>query len=75
VPTLNDTVKFYEIWWRDRFDGRDKRYDLRGAVYRVSDLYGWEREALLSMREGEVRQIIPPPGFVRYVELRLVSIE
>jgi len=75
VPTLNDTVKFYEIWWRDRFDGRDKRYDLRGAVYRVSDLYGWLRELFLSMREGEVRHIKVPDGPEPYRELRLISIE
>jgi len=73
VPTANDRVKVDTIAWRDAFDGRDKAYDVRGWVRRVSD-FGYEllREAVLSMREGETRQIIAGP---RYIQLRLISIE
>jgi len=77
VPTLNDRVKYDCIAWRDAFDGQDKFYDLRGAVRCVSDfLTGVVREAVLSMREGEVRQIITSTGYAdRYHQLHLVSIE
>ncbi|CEM05759.1 unnamed protein product [Vitrella brassicaformis CCMP3155] len=76
VPTANDRVKAEWDVWRDRSDGQDKAYDFRGLVCPVSRLNEWRREAVLSMREGEVRQIIEPDGFFgRYVELRLVSIE
>jgi len=69
--------KFDWVGWRDAFDGRDKLIDQRGEVWRVSDRPEWLREALLSMNEGEVRQIIVPARyefFLRYVQLRLVSI-
>ncbi|CEM38824.1 unnamed protein product [Vitrella brassicaformis CCMP3155] len=75
VPSLNDTVKYDWIEWRDAFDGRDKVFDRRGEVYRVSVYSGWFREALLEMREGEVRQIKVPYGRGPYRQLRLVSIE
>ncbi|CEM38800.1 unnamed protein product [Vitrella brassicaformis CCMP3155] len=75
VPTINDRVKFDRAEWRDAFDGQNKAYDYRGAVYRVSDLYGWLRELFLSMREGEVRHIKVPDGPEPYRELRLISIE
>ncbi|CEM05796.1 unnamed protein product [Vitrella brassicaformis CCMP3155] len=77
VPTNynNDRVKYDWITWCDAFDGQDKYYDDRGRVGRVSGLYGWLREAVLSMSEGEVRQIILPAGYGRYVQLRLISIE
>ncbi|CEM38759.1 unnamed protein product [Vitrella brassicaformis CCMP3155] len=74
VPGANQTVKYDEIWWSDGFDGNDKAYDERGKVLRVSDWNGWWREAVLSMRIGEVRQIILPGASARYVQLRLVSI-
>jgi len=74
VPKANDTVKYDWIWWRHAFEGLDKADHCRGAVRRVSDLYGWERGAMLSMREGETRQIILPDG-VSHVQLRLISIE
>ncbi|CEM38766.1 unnamed protein product [Vitrella brassicaformis CCMP3155] len=75
VPTPEDPVKVDLISWFDAFDGREKWADIRGEVYRVSDLYECEREAVLSMREGEVRQIIAPGGYGPYIELRLISIE
>jgi len=77
VPTNYNRVKTDEIRWFDGFDGRDKRYDHPGEVSRVSLMYEWEREAVVSMRDGEVRQIILPDSRfgAPYVELRLVSIE
>ncbi|CEM38803.1 unnamed protein product [Vitrella brassicaformis CCMP3155] len=76
VPKATDRVKFDHVGWADAFDGQDKVIDKRGAVSSVSDRGEWLREALLSMRVGEVRRIITPPGWlVRYVEVRLVSIE
>ncbi|CEM29355.1 unnamed protein product [Vitrella brassicaformis CCMP3155] len=76
VPTLDDTVKVDIIEWRDAFDGRDKVIDSRGLVYRASAQREWFREALLSMRTGEVRQIkVPYVSYPRYFRLRLVSIE
>ncbi|CEM38729.1 unnamed protein product [Vitrella brassicaformis CCMP3155] len=76
VPTLNDRIKHDEIGWSDGFNGRDKSYDFHGVVTRVSDERDWWREAVLSMREGETRQIIEPAGsYSPYVQLRLVSIE
>jgi len=77
VPTPNDRVKFDDIEWVDGFNGRDKFVDYRGRVDRVSDLFfAWEGDAVLSMREGETRQITLPPGYIaRYIQLRLISIE
>ncbi|CEM32327.1 unnamed protein product [Vitrella brassicaformis CCMP3155] len=75
VPTANDTVKFDEIGWFDDFHGQEKAFDDRGFEWRVSDLADWWREAILSMREGEVRQIIRPARYsVRYLQLRLIGI-
>ena len=83
VPRASDHVTFDRVEWRDGFDGRDKVYDGRRQVCRVSDLFGWCREAMLSMREGETRQIKAPdiryygglPTYdPPYIELRLVSI-
>ncbi|CEM38830.1 unnamed protein product [Vitrella brassicaformis CCMP3155] len=75
VPTLNDRVKFDWIAWRDAFDGQNKAFDDRGWVIRVSDWAEWFREAMLSMREGEVRRIRLPDVDIRYRQLRLISIE
>ena len=76
VPTVSDCVKVDHIGWDDAFDGQVKCYDYRGVVNLVSDLFEWYREAMLSMREGEVRQIRLPPGYgAPYLQLRLVSIE
>ncbi|CEM38748.1 unnamed protein product [Vitrella brassicaformis CCMP3155] len=73
VPTANNRVKYDEIGWFDAFDGQVKYIDERGRVGRVSNLPDWLREAMLSMREGETRQIIGRAGY--YHQLRLVSIE
>ncbi|CEM38756.1 unnamed protein product [Vitrella brassicaformis CCMP3155] len=76
VPTLNDSVRYDWIAWCDAFDGQRRVYDRRGWVYRVSDMGGWLREAVLSMRVGEVRQIKLPDDYIdRYAQLRLISIE
>ena len=77
MPTLNDRVKIDRIAWSDAFNGQDKDYDRRGVVVCVSDGVGWWREAMLSMREGEVRRIILPDGRSNfpYRLLRLISIE
>ncbi|CEM38829.1 unnamed protein product [Vitrella brassicaformis CCMP3155] len=76
APTRDDRVRFDEIGWRDAFDGRVKAYDDRGLVKRVSDLRGWLIEALLSMKEGEIRRITVPNGYYApYRQLRLISIE
>mmetsp|Transcript_27442 Transcript_27442/g.78982 ORF Transcript_27442/g.78982 Transcript_27442/m.78982 type:complete len:95 (+) Transcript_27442:492-776(+) len=76
VTTLNDRVKFDGIAWGDAFDGQDKRIDRRGEVCCVTDTVGWLREAVLSMREGEMRRIVlTDDRYVgRYVQLHLVSI-
>ncbi|CEM38786.1 unnamed protein product [Vitrella brassicaformis CCMP3155] len=81
APTLNDTVEYDYIGWYDAFDGRDKACDRRGLVIRVSDRGALFREAMLPMREGEVRQIILPiesdgPRYrtTRYRQLRLIRI-
>jgi len=76
VPTRNDAVKIDEIWCRDAFDGQDKFIDRRGYVSPVGARDGWARAAVLSMREGEVRQIILPPGYsAPFYQMRLISIE
>mmetsp|Transcript_17933 Transcript_17933/g.43124 ORF Transcript_17933/g.43124 Transcript_17933/m.43124 type:complete len:119 (-) Transcript_17933:525-881(-) len=76
TPTLNDTVKIDWVVWCDAFVGQDTALDFLGAVFSVSDLNEWEREALMSMREGEVRQIKVPDLYdPPYVQLRLISIE
>jgi len=81
VPTVNDQYVEYDwLSWRDAFDGQDIIDDARGVVECVSDLNvsyrcQWLSEALLSMREGEVRQIRQPGFPPAYVQLRLVSIE
>ncbi|CEM38808.1 unnamed protein product [Vitrella brassicaformis CCMP3155] len=75
VPTATDRVKYNHISWSDAFDGQNKAYEERGRVNRVSDWVLWEREALLSMPEGEVRQIIVPATHGAYVQLHLISIE
>ncbi|CEM38754.1 unnamed protein product [Vitrella brassicaformis CCMP3155] len=79
VPTLNDRVKVDDIWWRDAFDSQNNAFfDRRGKVWLASDWVGCLREAMLSMREGETRQVIIPADdryYPRYVQLRLVSIE
>jgi len=75
VPTLNDRIKHDQSTWRDGFEGQDKAYAERGEEWRVSDRSGWLREAWLSMREGEVRQIILPyDSYGTYNQLRLISI-
>jgi len=74
-PTDTDRIKYDRIGWRDAFDGRDKVCEDRGAVWRVSSTGWWLREAMLSMREGEVRQIIVPAIYaVCYFQLRLIRI-
>jgi len=72
--TLN-LLKFDRIGWSDAFDGQSKAYDLLGVVRRVSGRAGWLDEALLSMKEGEVRNVTVPDEYAPYVELRLISIE
>jgi len=75
VPTLNRRVKFDYVGWYDAFNGRDKCFGRAGWVSRVSDWGGWFREALLSMRVGEVRRIIAPAEFsAPYTQVPLVSI-
>ncbi|CEM05786.1 unnamed protein product [Vitrella brassicaformis CCMP3155] len=75
APTANDRVKYDVIEWRDGFDGQFIYYDHRGVVARVSDERDWWREAVLSMREGEIRQIKVPDGYRGwYRQLRLIGI-
>ncbi|CEM38818.1 unnamed protein product [Vitrella brassicaformis CCMP3155] len=76
VPTLFDTVKIDRIAWDDGFDGQRKACDVHGEVIRVSGRGEWKREALLAMREGEIRRITAPPRYpARFRQLRLISIE
>jgi len=76
VPTADQRVKFDEIGFTDAFDGQNKVSDYREWVIRVFDGIEWFREAVLSMREGEVREIITPIGSApTYRQLRLISIE
>ena len=76
VPTLLDTVKIDRIQWRDAFDGQDKACDFRGLVESVSGRGQWKRDALLSMKEGEIRRITAPNRYpARYRQLHLISIE
>ncbi|CEL99153.1 unnamed protein product [Vitrella brassicaformis CCMP3155] len=76
VPTLSiDTVEYDYIGWRDGFDGRDKAFDYRGDVGRLSDLDGWLKTALFWMREGEVRRFrLPDENHAPYRQLHLISI-
>ncbi|CEM05778.1 unnamed protein product [Vitrella brassicaformis CCMP3155] len=77
VPTLNDTVKYDWISWSNGFDTNDDFYKVYGLEYRLSDFgNGWLREGLLSMREGEVRQIILSDNkrIEGYEQLQLVCI-
>ena len=76
VPAANHRVKFDWTGWDDAFDGQSKACDVRGEVCRVSDGVEWWREALLSMRVEETRQIKVPDLYdPPYAQLRLISIE
>jgi len=75
VPTLDQRVKYDFAIVEDesaQFDGGDEADELNGAVIRLSAVRDWFDEALLSMRDGEVRHIIDPHG--GYVQLRLIGI-
>jgi len=78
---LNQTVKIDYTVWYDYFEG-NKMVHKKGWSVVVSDLYfPWEREAVLSMRVGEIRRMIVPPSVhrlgktKRYVEIRLIHME
>ncbi|CEM38840.1 unnamed protein product [Vitrella brassicaformis CCMP3155] len=72
-PTLSQTVQYDARVWRDAFDGTQTILDAHGAESRVADFtQEWLREALLSMRTGEIRRIITP-GFA-FAHIRLIHI-
>ncbi|CEM33713.1 unnamed protein product [Vitrella brassicaformis CCMP3155] len=71
VATEDHTVKLDIFYFLDGF-GKDKAVrEQRGVACRVGDRTGWLREAVLSMRVGEVRQIVLG---VLFVEVHLLAI-
>ncbi|CEM02272.1 unnamed protein product [Vitrella brassicaformis CCMP3155] len=73
TPTAFERVTYDDIAWTDRFEGNRIAWRNSGAECRVSDWSEWMREALLEMREGEVRRV-NDDRYGRFVQLQLVRI-
>ncbi|CEL94691.1 unnamed protein product [Vitrella brassicaformis CCMP3155] len=79
-PQHHHRVK-YDFKSLDAFGGKLKQPELKGVVAAISEVHSkWRREALLSMRVGEIRRLIVPPELnelsqdTRYIEYKLLAI-
>jgi len=76
TPTLEQIAITDRVTWRDGFEGNVKDTECRKHMARVSQPgLGYLRDALLSMREGEVRRFIcQEDGDVYYDEVSLLQV-